>query len=143
MNRFLLVTARKSDRLWQLLFCFSLLAFCLRALIPNGYMPTQSTQSETSPLSLSFCLPAGTQSVAFEQFLQSLQDDTSHSTEQTGSIHTCPFQLASVDAILAVPIELSDLRLPDVRFVLPESQAPPVDTLHAGPPLGPRAPPLV
>lgn len=125
------------------MLCLSIVALCLRALIPNGYMPTHNSDAKNGVLALSFCLPAGAESAAFEQFLQSLQDDNGHATEQIASIYTCPFSLAGLDTSLVLSVALVKLPAPTVRFVLPEAQAPPVRTTHIGPPLGSRAPPLV
>ncbi len=142
MGTVLGVSRKRMHGLWHGLLCLCLAAFFLRALIPTGYMPTAPKPAQSGLLSLSFCLPQGSSQAAFEQFLQDLNQDLEQHSEQAGSIHTCPYNMAAADAAVLPSDTRLSIWVPGAHFVLPESRAPPLLTIFLGSPLGPRAPPL-
>ncbi|WP_416232919.1 DUF2946 family protein [Castellaniella sp.] len=121
----------------HLVFCLVVAAFLCRALIPAGYMPAANAARGLS--ALEFCPGTGDAGVTFSH----LVDDLSHPVDGHHDYQSCPFCLAVSHAALpAQPgLTLAGLAVRSLPLIFARAR-PAVVSSAAGPPLGPRAPPL-
>lgn len=128
----------KATRVWQFLFCLTVLSFLCRAVIPVGYMPDPSGGRD-GKISFTFCtMGGGTSTILWdltEQSDQSSPDDHFENQE-------CPFGIVVSQTLM--PSE----ETPSLAGVVAHRPAPLLHRNEAlpplpalGPPLGSRAPP--
>ncbi|MFA7532282.1 MAG: DUF2946 family protein [Castellaniella sp.] len=128
----------RSTRVWQVLFCLTVLSFLCRAVIPMGYMPDLSGGRD-GKFAITFCTVGGGTSTLLVD-LNDQPDQPSPSDHFDNQ--DCPFGIVvsqvampSQEAIvLAGIIAYHPVSLPQRNHARPPLPA-------LGPPLGSRAPP--
>lgn len=127
---------RRTPRsVWQLLLCLTVLAFAMRALVPQGFMPGTSAMQD-GKLVLSFCTAGGMQM----SLPMSLTDDPASSEAVPGT--DCPFGLLAAQAMPPAPSPVPmfvAVAIREAAVVITHQSLPPLPA--QGPPLGSRAPP--
>lgn len=133
---------RRTPRsVWQLLLCLTVLAFVMRALVPQGFMPAAQTMPD-GKLVLSFCTAGGMQmSLPMSLGSDSASADAAPADAASGT--DCPFGLLAAQAMPPAPVlELlhGAVATRDATVAFGYQTLPPLPA--QGPPLGSRAPPF-
>jgi hypothetical protein len=118
----------------------ALLLFALRAMLPVGYMPDLGALKE-GQVQIVICTGTGTQALFVDASGQPI-DHESDPGEGYGGAADCAFAAAMAKAVAQPPVLAVLVPLPAVG--LPSSaETPALQASSEGPPLGPRAPPVL
>ncbi|MFC4297236.1 DUF2946 family protein [Castellaniella hirudinis] len=128
----------RSTRIWQVLFCLTVLSFLCRAVIPMGYMPDLSGGRD-GKFSITFCTMGGGISTL-------LVDLDGQPNQPSPADHfdkqDCPFGMVASQALIPgqdAPALVGVITHHPVSLSHRNQAQPPLPAL--GPPLGSRAPP--
>ena len=130
----------RSTRVWQLLFCLTVLSFLCRSMVPAGYMPDLSGGRD-GRLAIALC----TMGSGADLLQIDLGDSPGSSSHDDGAAaQGCPFGMVVSQALMPAVAALVFAGVVTNRFVLfvhgGDDVLPPLPAL--GPPLGSRAPPF-
>ncbi|MFA7437545.1 DUF2946 family protein [Castellaniella sp.] len=121
---------------WQILLCLTLFALLFRTAFPAGYMPKLSGPG-SGTLTIALCTETGDVGLASVTLLDGVPD-------HDGAAQSCPFCAVVSQAVMpgaaAPAMATAVARVPTLTL---RDGMTPLPARIAGPPLGPRAPPVL
>ena len=133
------VNTLRNSRVCRITAYAALLLFALRAAVPVGYMPDLGALRD-GQVQIVICTGTGTQALLVDQSGHPVEDG---GAEDHAGASDCAFAISSASA-LALPSAVPSLSLPMASGRTPRTSEAGISFPPAqGPPLGPRAPPIL